>query len=129
MANGRTYANTWFVCGDAQATLEALLPRIEGRMKIDPGLPHGLHRAAADRARGFPRHARRLQQLLRSAAHRDAEGRDLGARRDAEQHHLGQSHLPSLQPASERFPVGAGIGQGLSLGSVRRPPRTDARPW
>jgi acetolactate synthase-1/2/3 large subunit len=36
LANGRTYANTYFVCGDAQATLEALLPRIEGRLKPDP---------------------------------------------------------------------------------------------
>ena len=37
LANGRTYANTYFVCGDAQATLEALLPRIEGQLKLDPG--------------------------------------------------------------------------------------------
>ena len=37
LANGRTYANTYFVCGDAQATLEALLPRIAGRMALDPG--------------------------------------------------------------------------------------------
>src|ERR1700748_733000 len=36
LATGRTYATTYSVCGDAQATLEALLPRIEGRMKIDP---------------------------------------------------------------------------------------------
>src|ERR1700759_2017238 len=36
LANGRTYANSYFVCGDAQATLEALLPRIEGRLKLDP---------------------------------------------------------------------------------------------
>ena len=36
LANGRTYANAYFVCGDANATLQALLPRIEGRMKIDP---------------------------------------------------------------------------------------------
>ena len=36
LANGRTYANTYFVCGDAQATLEALLPRIEGRMRSIP---------------------------------------------------------------------------------------------
>ena len=36
LANGRTYANAYFVCGDARATLEALVPRIEGRLKIDP---------------------------------------------------------------------------------------------
>ena len=104
LANGRTYANTYFVCGDAQATLEALLPRIEGRMKIDPAY-RGEFAALKQTARAdflatlgvygtFP-------EQLRP---RDAEGRDLGARRDAEQHHLGQPHLPGVQPASERLP-------------------------
>jgi acetolactate synthase-1/2/3 large subunit len=51
LANGRTYANTYFVCGDAGTTLEALLPRIEGRMKIDPAYRDDfavLKRAARD---------------------------------------------------------------------------------
>jgi len=37
MADGRTYAAT-IVCGDAAATLQAMLPRIEGRLKVDPGI-------------------------------------------------------------------------------------------
>ena len=45
-----------------------------------------------------------------------AERRDLGARRDAEQHHLGQPRLSGHSPHLSVFPVGAGIGQGLSLG-------------
>ena len=104
LANGRTYANTWFVCGDAQATLEALLPRIEGRMKVDPAYRSDFADAEAGRAIRLPRHAWRLWHVPRAIAPRDAEGCDLGARRDAEQHHLGQPHLPGVQPTSERVP-------------------------
>ena len=39
LANGRTYANRYFVCGDARLALEGLLPRIEGTMKLDPAYP------------------------------------------------------------------------------------------
>ena len=104
LANGRTYANTWFACGDAQATLEALLPRIEGRMKLDPAYRSRLRHPEAGRTIRLPRHSWRLRHVPRAIAPRDAEGCDLGARRDAEQHHLGQPHLPGVQPASERIP-------------------------
>ena len=36
LANGRTYPDTYFVCGDAKSTLQALLPRISGKMAIEP---------------------------------------------------------------------------------------------
>ena len=38
-ANGRTYANSWFVCADAAATLAALAEPDRGRMAIDPAFP------------------------------------------------------------------------------------------
>ncbi len=97
LANGRTYANSYFVCGDAQATLEALLPRIEGQPEDRPGYRSEFAALKRDRARRVPRHARRLRHVPRAVASRDAEGCDLGARRDAEQHHLGQPHVPGVQ--------------------------------
>ncbi len=42
MANGRTYPNQYFVCGDAKLALAGLLQRIEGRFQPDPALPEGL---------------------------------------------------------------------------------------
>ncbi len=36
MANGRTYPNRYFVCGDAKLALAGLLARIDGRFQPDP---------------------------------------------------------------------------------------------
>ena len=36
-ANGRTYPNQYFVCGDAKATLEGLAARLEGKLRVAPG--------------------------------------------------------------------------------------------
>ena len=116
LANGRTYANTYFVCGDAQATLEALLPRIDGRLKIDPAYRKRIRRAEADRALRFPRHARRLWQLPRAVAR--VMPKDAIWVRDVTQSNTtwGNRIFPVYSPHQSVFPVGAGIGQGLSLG-------------
>jgi acetolactate synthase I/II/III large subunit len=37
LANGRTYANQFFVCGDSRLVLQGLLDRLQGGMEIDPG--------------------------------------------------------------------------------------------
>jgi acetolactate synthase I/II/III large subunit len=116
LANGRTYANTYFVCGDAQATLEALLPRIAGRMAIDPSYRHdftALKQAAQSDFLatlgvygGFP-------EQLRSVMSKDAIWV-----RDVTQSNTtwGNRIFPVYSPHQSVFPVGAGIGQGLSLG-------------
>ena len=36
-ANGRTYGNTAFVCGDAALAMAGLAKRLQGRMAVDPG--------------------------------------------------------------------------------------------
>ena len=88
-------------------------------MKLDPAYRSDFADAEADRAIRLPRHSWRVRHVPRAIAPRDAEGRDLGARRDAEQHHLGQPHLPGVQPASERIP-----GRRRDRpGSVARPRR------
>jgi acetolactate synthase I/II/III large subunit len=116
LANGRTYANTYFVCGDAQATLEALLPRIEGRLKVEPTY-HKEFAALRQTARSeflatlgvyasFP-------EQLRAVMPKDA----IWAR-DVTQSNTtwGNRIFPVDTPHQSVFPVGAGIGQGLSLG-------------
>jgi acetolactate synthase-1/2/3 large subunit len=115
-ANGRTYANSWFVCADAAATLAALAERIEGRMAIDPAFP-AQFRALREQARAdflatlgpygsFP-------EQLAAVLPKDA----IWAR-DVTQNNTtwGNRVFPIDTPQQNVFPVGAGIGQGLSLG-------------
>jgi acetolactate synthase-1/2/3 large subunit len=116
LANGRTYASAYFVCGDARATLEALLPRIEGRLKVDPGYAQEfamLKRAArADFLAtlgvygSFPDQLRRVMR------------EDAIWVRDVTQSNTtwGNRIFPVHSPHQSVFPVGAGIGQGLQLG-------------
>jgi acetolactate synthase I/II/III large subunit len=116
LANGRTYANAYFVCGDAQATLEALLPRIEGRLKVEPAYQKEFA-ALRQTARSefldtlgvygsFPEQLRRVMP------------KDAIWVRDVTQSNTtwGNRIFPVDTPHQSVFPVGAGIGQGLSLG-------------
>lgn len=116
LANGRTYANTYFVCGDAQATLEALLPRIEGRMKIDPAYRSDFaalrETARADFLATLGVYGTFPEQL------RPVMPKDAIWVRDVTQSNTtwGNRVFPVYSPHQSVFPVGAGIGQGLSLG-------------
>jgi acetolactate synthase I/II/III large subunit len=116
LANGRTYANTYFVCGDAGTTLEALLPRIEGRMKIDPAYRDDcavLKRAARDDFLATLGVYGTFPEQLRPVMPKDAIWV-----RDVTQSNTtwGNRIFPLYSPHQSVFPVGAGIGQGLSLG-------------
>jgi acetolactate synthase-1/2/3 large subunit len=116
LANGRTYASTYFVCGDAGATLEALLPRIEGRMKIDPAYHDdfaALKRTARDDFLGTLGVYGTFPEQLRPVMPKDAIWV-----RDVTQSNTtwGNRIFPVYSPHQSVFPVGAGIGQGLSLG-------------
>ena len=116
LANGRTYANTYFVCGDAQATLEALLPRIEGRMKLDPAYRSDFtalkQTARADFLATLGVYGTFPEQL------RPVMPKDAIWVRDVTQSNTtwGNRIFPVYSPNQSVFPVGAGIGQGLSLG-------------
>jgi acetolactate synthase-1/2/3 large subunit len=115
LANGRTYANSWFVCGDAQATLEALLPRIEGRMQIDPAYRSDfatLRQTARDDFLATLGVYGTFPAQLRPVMPKDAIWV-----RDVTQSNTtwGNRVFPVYSPHQSVFPVGAGIGQGLSL--------------
>src|SRR6185295_14693544 len=116
LANGRTYASSYFVCGDSQATLEALLPRIEGRMQIDPAYRTGFttlkQTARADFLTTLGVYGSFPEQL------RPVMPKDAIWVRDVTQSNTtwGNRVFPVYTPNQSVFPVGAGIGQGLSLG-------------
>ncbi len=116
MANGRTYPDAYFVCGDSQLTLGALLPRISGQMAIDPAYKGDF---AALKQRVVPEFLATLgvygsfARQLRAVLPKDAVWT-----RDVTQNNTtwGDRVFPVYSPSSSVFPVGAGIGQGLALG-------------
>jgi acetolactate synthase I/II/III large subunit len=115
-ANGRTYASRYFVCGDANATLEALVSRIEGKLQVAAGY--------ADAFAALKRDAQKLfiETLgaygTFSAQLRKVMPRDAIWARDVTQNNTtwGNRVFPLNAPNQNVYPVGAGIGQGLCLG-------------
>ena len=116
LANGRTYPDTFFVCGDSKLTLRALLPRIAGQMHIDPAYKDDFaalkKKAAADFKATLGPYATFSEQL------REVLPNDAVWVRDVTQNNTtwGNRLFPIDSPHKSVFPVGAGIGQGLSLG-------------
>ena len=115
-ANGRTYANRYFVCGDAKATLEALVSRIDGRMRIANGYKEEfaeLKRKAqaefVDTLGVYGTFSAQLRKVI---------PRDAIWARDVTQNNTtwGNRLFPLNAPEQNVYPVGAGIGQGLCLG-------------
>ena len=115
-ANGRTYADTYFVCGDTKLTLRALLPRLAGRMSIDPAYESDFaalkQKAASDFLATLGVYGTFSRQL------REVLPKDAIWVRDVTQNNStwGNRVFPVDSPNQSVFPVGSGIGQGLSLG-------------
>ena len=115
-ANGRTYPDSYFVCGDSKATLQALLPKIAGQVTIDPAYRSDF---AALKTRVISDFLGTLgvygsfAQQLRAVLPKDAIWV-----RDVTQNNTtwGDRIFPVYAPNQSIFPVGAGIGQGLCLG-------------
>ena len=115
LANGRTYANQYFVCGDAKLALGGLLERVERRLQVAPGYQEEFRRLKEGVTAeylgtlgvygGFP-------EQLRKAMPKDAIWV-----RDVTQSNTtwGNRVFPIYEPSQNVYPVGAGIGQGLSL--------------
>ena len=116
LANGRTYPSQYFVCGDAKASLEGLVSRIEGRLKIATGY--------TEEFAGLKRNAQKqfIETLgaygTFSAQLRKVMPRDTIWARDVTQNNTtwGNRVFPLNAPNQNVYPVGAGIGQGLCLG-------------
>jgi acetolactate synthase I/II/III large subunit len=116
MANGRTYPNSYFVCADAKLTLEALLERVDCKMKVAQGYQdefRQLKRAALAEYLGqFGPYAGFMGQL-RAAMPKDAIWvRDITQSTST----WGNRIFPIYSPRENVYPVSAGIGQGLPLG-------------
>ncbi|MFO1026495.1 MAG: thiamine pyrophosphate-binding protein [Acetobacteraceae bacterium] len=116
LANGRTYPNQYFVCGDANATLSALVRRIEGKLKIESGYPAEFEKLKRDAQSAFidtlGAYGTFATQL------RNVMPRDAIWARDVTQNNTtwGNRVFPLNAPNQNVYPVGAGIGQGLCLG-------------
>ena len=116
LANGRTYANQYFVCGDAALTLRGLAERLAGRFAPDAGY-QGEFAALKTRAR-----AEFLASLGAYGGFADQLAavlpKDAIFARDVTQSNTtwGNRVFPLHDPRQNVYPVGAGIGQGLSLG-------------
>lgn len=116
MANGRTYPNEYFVCGDARLALAGLVRRIEGSFKPDPDYQRefadlkqrvrseylatlGVYGSFADQLRPvLPRDALFVRDITQSNST------------------WGNRIFPLYDPHQNVYPVSAGIGQGLQLG-------------
>ena len=116
LANGRTYPNSYFVCGDAALTLRGLAARLEGRFAPEPGF-QGEFAAMKARAR-----AAFLDSLGAYGGFADQLAAvlppDAIFARDVTQSNTtwGNRVFPLHDPRQNVYPVGAGIGQGLALG-------------
>jgi acetolactate synthase I/II/III large subunit len=116
MANGRTYPNQYFVCGDAEATLAGLLSRIEGKLQIAPGYPQEFEQLKRDAQKAFMETLGAYGTF--SAQLRKVMPQDAIWARDVTQNNTtwGNRVFPLNAPNQNVYPVGAGIGQGLCLG-------------
>lgn len=115
-ADGRTYANTGFVCGDSAHALGGLAARLQGRWEPDPAFRADVAatgarvrealRASLGPYADFPRQ-------MRAAMPADALWvRDATLSNGA----WGNRLFPLAGPRDGMFPIGAAIGPGLPLG-------------
>ena len=116
LANGRTYANSLFVFGDAKVTLQALLNRVSGKLNIDVNFPAQVTALKADVRAQYVATLGPYETFpdqIRAAMPRDAVWvRDVTISNTT----WGNRAMPLFDPTQNVYPVGAGIGQGLCLG-------------
>jgi acetolactate synthase-1/2/3 large subunit len=116
LANGRTYANKFFVTGDARLALEGLAKRLHGKVRVDPAFTNEVRglkeKIRAEYVESLGPYGGFAEQL-RKVMPRDALWvRDVTISNTTWGHRL----FPVYSAETNVYPVGAGIGQGLSLG-------------
>ena len=116
LANGRTYANKYFVSGDAKLVLESLLKRIHGKTKFDPAFPAEFQKMKQTAQAEFLATLGPYGSF--SAQLRAVLPRDAIWVRDVTQNNStwGNRLFPIHDTTSNVYPVSAGIGQGMPLG-------------
>ncbi len=115
-ADNRGYRNQLFIHGDAQATLNALADKLEGKLKVDSAFSSDL---AAVKAVAVENLAEGLgpYRVLMSALQK-AVGRDYQWVRDVtiSNSTWGNRGLQIFQPRDGVHALGGGIGQGVQMG-------------
>ncbi len=115
MADGRTLVTKLFLCADAPQTLQALLPRISGRMAIDPKFPdefRTVKKAAWVEFLGSLGIYASFMHQMRAALPQGA----ILARDITQSTSTWANRIFALAAPEENvYPVSAGIGQGLPL--------------
>src|SRR5579883_274820 len=115
-ANGRTYPNEYFLCGDTKLALAGLLQRIEGRLAVDPAYQREFadlkQKVRAEYLASLGVYGSFADQL------RPVLPKDAIWARDVTQANStwGNRIFPIYDPRQNVYPVGAGIGQGFPLG-------------
>ncbi len=116
LANGRTYANKYFVSGDAKLVLEGLLKRLQGKTKFDPAFPTEFQKMKQTAQAEFQATLGPYGSFpaqLRAVLPRDAIWvRDVTQNAST----WGNRLFPIHDTTSNVYPVSAGIGQGMPLG-------------
>jgi acetolactate synthase I/II/III large subunit len=115
-ADGRTYPNAAFVCGDAALAMEGLAERLRGRIAVDPGFAADFQetkrRAAEEYLETLGPYAD-FPAALRGALPRDALWvRDVTISNSS----WGNRVFPVYGPRDAVHPVSAAIGPGLPMG-------------
>ncbi len=115
-ANGRTYANSLFIHGDAALAMAGIADRLAKRNAIDAGFAADF---AATRARARAEYLDTLgpyaafPDAIRAALPRDGVWvRDITIANST----WGNRVFPILDPRNSVYPIGAAIGPGLALG-------------
>ncbi len=115
-ANGKNYPNDEFICADARLTLQGLLARVDGKLRIQAGYQDEFRalksRALQEYLAQFGPYSTFMEQL-RAAMPKDAIwARDVTQSTST----WGNRIFPIYSPRENVYPVSAGIGQGLPLG-------------
>ncbi len=113
---GRTYAMADTVLGDPKLVLAGLLERIRGRMSVEAGYAEEVRalkqEAQAAYLASLGPYATFSEQLRAVMPHDAVWARDVTQNNST----WGNRLFPLADPKLSVFPLGAGIGQGLSLG-------------
>ena len=115
-ANGRCYASSLFVCGDAALSLTALADRLEGRVKVDPAFTADLRRTHATVVAalrdGLGPYVALVDAVQGHAGRQFSWVRDVTVSNST----WGNRELRIFDPRAGVHALGGGIGLGLAMG-------------
>jgi acetolactate synthase-1/2/3 large subunit len=115
-ADGRGYANDYFVAGDAALVLKGLADRLEGRLAVDGKFAADLlaarTKAVAELVDGLAPYSSLVDQLQKAAGRSFNWVRDVTVSNST----WGNRYLRVFQPEAGVHAMGGGIGLGLSMG-------------